>query len=64
MRYTPYRGLTAVKNWVRLKFIAMNLKKFTIHKDTYRKHKEMSLDFAFSFINYFNLIFENKYPHA
>ena len=27
MRYTPYRGLAQVSNWVRLKFAAMNLKK-------------------------------------
>ena len=27
IRYTPYRGLTWVSNWVRLKFAAMNLKK-------------------------------------
>lgn len=27
MRYTQYRGLTQVTNWVRLKFAAMNLKK-------------------------------------
>lgn len=40
MRYTPYRGLTAVKIWVRLKFAAMNLKKFAIHKDYDRKRKE------------------------
>ena len=40
MRYTPYRGLTAVKNWVRLKFAAMNLKKFVIHKDYDRKRQE------------------------
>lgn len=26
MRYTPHRGLTAVTNWVTLKFAAMNLK--------------------------------------
>lgn len=26
MRYTPFRGLTQVANWVRLKFAAMNLK--------------------------------------
>lgn len=32
MRYTPYRGLSAVKNWVLLKYAAMNLKKFAIHK--------------------------------
>ena len=27
MRYTQYRGLTQVSNWVMLKFAAMNLKK-------------------------------------
>ena len=27
MRYTQYRGLTQVRNWVRLKFTSMNLKK-------------------------------------
>jgi hypothetical protein len=27
MRYTHYRGLAQVYNWVRLKFAAMNLKK-------------------------------------
>lgn len=32
MRYTPYRGLTQVTNWVRLKFAAMNLKKFAVHR--------------------------------
>ena len=30
MRYTPYRGLSAVTAWVKLKFAAMNLKKFAI----------------------------------
>ena len=32
MRYTLYRGLTQVTNWVRLKFSAMNLKKYAIRK--------------------------------
>ena len=32
MRYTLYRGLAQVTNWVRLKFAAMNLKKYAIHK--------------------------------
>lgn len=32
MRYTPYRGLTAVRKWVLLKFAAMNLKKMAIRK--------------------------------
>ena len=27
MRYTLYRGLAQVSKWVRLKFVAMNLKK-------------------------------------
>ena len=27
MRYTTLRGLTQVRNWVKLKFAAMNLKK-------------------------------------
>ena len=26
MRYTTFRGLAQVRNWVRLKFAAMNLK--------------------------------------
>jgi transposase len=30
MRYTMHRGLTRVKNWVRLKFAAMNLKKLAM----------------------------------
>ena len=32
MRYTPYRGLAQVSNWVRLKFAAMNLNKFAKRK--------------------------------
>ena len=40
MRYTPYRGLTAVRNWVRFKFAAMNLKKLAIHKEIDRKRNE------------------------
>ena len=28
MRYTRYTGLAQVRNWVKLKFAAMNLKKF------------------------------------
>jgi len=30
MRYTPYRGLTQVNKWVKLKFATMNLKKLAI----------------------------------
>ena len=32
MRYTPYRGLRAVTNWVKLKFAVLNLKKLAIYK--------------------------------
>lgn len=32
MRYTPYRGLSQVSNWVRLKYATMNLKKMAIWK--------------------------------
>lgn len=32
LRYTRYTGLAQVTNWVRLKFAAMNLKKFAIRK--------------------------------
>ena len=32
MRYTQYRGLAQVSKWVRLKFAAMNLKKFALWK--------------------------------
>ena len=38
MRYTLFRGLAQVSNWVRLKFAAMNLKKYAVHrwgKDSY-----------------------------
>lgn len=30
MRYTQYRGLAQVTNWVKLKFAAMNLKKLAV----------------------------------
>ena len=32
MRYTNHRGLSQVTNWVRLKFAAMNLKKYALHR--------------------------------
>ncbi len=56
MRYTPYRGLTAVKNWVRLKFAAMNLKKFAIHKDYDRKRKEAITQYSNCFLFFANFI--------
>jgi hypothetical protein len=30
MRYTSYRGLAQVSNWVKLKYAAMNLKKLAM----------------------------------
>ncbi len=30
MRYTQYRGLAQVSNWVKLKFAAMNLKNWPV----------------------------------
>lgn len=41
MRYTPYRGLNQVTNWVRLKFAAMNLKKIA----NWKFKSSESLDF-------------------
>lgn len=32
MRYTPLRGLEQVSAWVKLKFAAMNLKKYAVHR--------------------------------
>ncbi len=32
MRFTLFRGLAQVTNWVRFKFAAMNLKKYAIHR--------------------------------
>ena len=57
MRYTPYRGLAAVTNWVNLKFAAMNLKKLAIHKEIDRKRIEGALifsQFLLIFNNFFN----------
>lgn len=51
MRYTHYRGLAQVSNWVRLKFAAMNLKRFAKRKWRDNLHFE-SLD-KFSFLYFF-----------
>lgn len=47
MRYTPYRGLAQVSNWVRLKFAAMNLKKFAKRKWTDNHHSNFFALFSF-----------------
>ena len=46
MRYTQYRGLTQVTNWVRLKFAAMNLKKLANWKWKMSPHLLFSIAFA------------------
>lgn len=38
MRYTPYRGLTAVKNWVRLLLLDISLPLHHTHHQTLRCH--------------------------
>ena len=48
MRYTQYRGLAQVTNWVKLKFAAMNLKKLAIWKWKNHFHVFFSL---FSILN-------------
>ncbi len=52
MRYTQYRGLAQVTNWVKLKFAAMNLKKLATWKwkkknpSPWKKRREtLSTDF-------------------
>lgn len=56
MRYTPYRGLSQVTNWVRLKFAAMNLKKYAVHRWKRLNVPQPSADFSlfFNFLFYFN----------
>ncbi len=48
MRYTHYRGLIPVSNWVRLKFVAMNLKKLARWKT--RRHSPLLLSNFFKYI--------------
>lgn len=50
MRYAPYRGLAQVRNWVRLKFAAMNLKKLAKWKWKGNNTRSKSLDFIVNFI--------------
>ena len=61
MRYTPYRGLAQVSNWVRLKFAAMNLKKFAKRK--WRDNHPSDL-FSFSSIFYFKYVKSPSYAFA
>ncbi len=60
MRYTHYRGLAQVSNWVRLKFAAMNLKKFAKRKWRDNLHFE-SLDYLTQFLLFFHsFLFQHK----
>ena len=54
MRYTPYRGLAQVSNWVRLKFAAMNLKKFAKRK--WRDNHPSDFLLFFSYFDRFYMI--------
>lgn len=56
MRYTLFRGLAQVTNWVRLKFAAMNLKKYAIHK----WNKEGGGGFNAVFTLFHMFFFQNK----
>ena len=47
MRYTQYRGLAQVTNWVKLKFAAMNLKKLAIRKWKEGFYSPRCLGYAF-----------------
>lgn len=51
MRYTPYRGLAQVRNWVRLKFAAMNLKKLAKWKWKGDNSPSTTFVFVINFIN-------------
>ena len=51
MRYTRYRGLAQVRNWVKLKFAAMNLKKYAkwLWKDTHPSYFSCIISLVFPF---------------
>ena len=54
MRYTRYTGLAQVTNWVKLKFAAMNLKKYAIHR---WKRSHIYGSFAYFCLNFHKLKF-------
>lgn len=63
MRYTQYRGLAQVTKWVKLKFAAMNLKKYAIHR--FREPLFICLLYLFShFLHYFSLSPVRKWGFA
>ena len=58
MRYTPYRGLNQVTNWVRLKFAAMNLKKMAMWK--FKNEKKPAKKHFLENILVFSFIYAKK----
>ena len=62
MRYTHYRGLAQVSNWVRLKFAAMNLKKFAIRK--WRDNVDFEFLEASSLFSLFGFLINFYIPKA
>ena len=62
MRYTQYRGLAAVRNWVKFKFAAMNLKKYAIHKENERRRKEKFSTDSFILVFLKNFFHKNTKP--
>ena len=59
MRFTPYRGLAQVTNWVKLKFAAMNLKKLALWLT--RKGENSPL-FVQNLLRWLNFIENTKNP--
>lgn len=55
MRYTTYKGLNQVSNWVRLKFTAMNLKKLAMWKFK----NDIPTDFLLDFLKIFKFSYKN-----
>lgn len=55
MRYTYYKGLNQVTNWVRLKFTAMNLKKLAMWKFKDEDHT----DFLRILLDFFKIVYKN-----
>ena len=70
MRYTQYRGLAQVTNWVKLKFAATNLKKLAIWKwndrhpepDSGRRSKTPQNAPVFSLLFPSLVLFANRKP--
>ena len=59
MRYTTYRGLNQVTNWVRLKFTAMNLKKLAMWRYKNEIFHKICVNMSIFFVN---SIFHNIKP--